>query len=441
MRDAVIVSAVRTAIGRAPRGALRETRADELAAAAVREAVARVPGLDPAEVEDVVLGCAMPEGEQGLNAARPVALAAGLPVSVSAMVVNRFCASGLQALAIATQSVASGQAEIVVAGGMESMSAVPMTGHHFSPHPALTAAWPDVYLSMGLTAEEVARRYGVSREDQDAWALASHRRAAAAQDAGRFVDEVVPIVARRTTVTGGRPVADSVEFAADEGIRRDTDAAALAALRPVFARGGSVTAGNSSQMSDGAAALVVMSGERAAALGLRPLARLVAFATTGVAPEVMGIGPVEAVPKALRQAGLSLADIDLVELNEAFAAQVVAVVRALGLDEARTNVNGGAIALGHPLGATGAKLSTQVIHELARRGGRYGLVTMCVGGGQGAAGIIERLDGDPSEQAVRARERWATSRPGSPAGGTRTMNGEGAAAASAARDPEGEAAA
>ena len=441
MRDAVIVSAVRTAIGRAPRGALRETRADELAAAAVREAVARVPGLDPAEVEDVVLGCAMPEGEQGLNAARPAALAAGLPVSVSAMVVNRFCASGLQALAIATQSVASGQAEIVVAGGMESMSAVPMTGHHFSPNPALTAAWPDVYLSMGLTAEEVARRYGVSREDQDAWALASHRRAAAAQDAGRFVDEVVPIVARRTTVTGGRPVADSVEFAADEGIRRDTDASALAALRPVFSRGGSVTAGNSSQMSDGAAALVVMSGERASALGLRPLARLVGFATTGVAPEVMGIGPVEAVPKALRQAGLSLADIDLVELNEAFAAQVVAVIRALGLDEARTNVNGGAIALGHPLGATGAKLSTQVIHELARRGGRYGLVTMCVGGGQGAAGIIERLDGDPFEQAARARERRAAARPGFPADATSITNGQEAAAARAGRGPEGEAAA
>ena len=441
MRDAVIVSAVRTAIGRAPRGALRETRADELASAAVREAVARVPGLDPAEIEDVILGCAMPEGEQGLNAARPAALAAGLPVSVSAMVVNRFCASGLQALAIATQSVASGQAEIVVAGGMESMSAVPMTGHHFSPNPALTAAWPDVYLSMGLTAEEVARRYGVSREDQDAWALASHRRAAAAQDAGRFVDEVVPIVARRTTVTGGRPVADRIEFAADEGIRRDTDAAALAALRPVFARGGSVTAGNSSQMSDGAAALVVMSGDRAAALGLRPLARLVAFATTGVAPEVMGIGPVEAVPKALRQAGLSLADIDLVELNEAFAAQVVAVVRALGLDEARTNVNGGAIALGHPLGATGAKLSTQVIHELARRGGRYGLVTMCVGGGQGAAGIIERLDGDPFEQAARARERWGAGGSGPAADSAPTTNVEGAAGARAGRGTEGEAAA
>ncbi|MDA8203428.1 MAG: thiolase family protein [Chloroflexi bacterium] len=408
MRDAVIVSAVRTAVGRAPRGALRETRADELAATAVREALARVPELDPAEVEDVVLGCAMPEGEQGLNVARPVALAAGLPAGVSAMTVNRFCASGLQALAIATQSVAMGQADVVVAGGMESMSAVPMTGHHFSPSPALTAAWPDVYLSMGLTAEEVSRRYGISREDQDAWALRSHRRAAAAQDAGRFADEVVPVTARRTVVQDGRPALETREFAADEGIRRDTDEASLASLRPVFARRGFVTAGNSSQMSDGAAALVVMSADRAAALGLTPLARLAGYATVGVSPEVMGIGPVEAVPKALRQAGLSLADIDLVELNEAFASQVVAVVRALGLDEERTNVNGGAIALGHPLGATGAKLTTQIVHELARRGGRYGLVTMCVGGGQGAAGIIERLDGDPFAQAARRREHGTT---------------------------------
>ncbi len=429
MRDAVIVSAVRTAVGRAPRGALRETRADELAATVVREAIARVPGLDPAAVEDVVLGCAMPEGEQGLNAARPVALAAGLPVHVSAMVVNRFCASGLQALAIATQAVASGQAEVVVAGGMESMSAVPMTGHHFSPNPALSATWPDVYLSMGLTAEEVARRYGVSREDQDAWALRSHRRAAAAQDAGRFVDEVVPVTARRTAVLDGRPTVETVAFAADEGIRRDTDEAALAALRPAFARAGSVTAGNSSQMSDGAAARSPLITTRAAALGLRPLARLVAFATVGVSPEIMGIGPVEAVPKALRQAGLSLAQIDLVELNEAFAAQVVAVMRALGLDEERTNVNGGAIALGHPLGATGAKLSTQVIHELARRGGRYGLVTMCVGGGQGAAGIIERLDGDPFEQAVRARERWAARASAAPSTGRGDEMAQGEAAA------------
>jgi acetyl-CoA acyltransferase len=407
-REAVIVSAVRTAVGKAPRGALRETRADELAAIAVREAVARVSGLDGASVDDLILGCAMPEGEQGLNAARPVALAAGLPVSVSAMVVNRFCASGLQALALASQAVEAGMADTVVAAGMESMSAVPMTGHHFAPAPALAADWPDVYLSMGLTAEEVARRYGVSRAEQDAWALLSHERAAAAQDAGRFADEIVPVAARRTAVDGGRPRVEEMAVEADEGIRRDTDAAALAALRPAFARDGSVTAGNSSQMSDGAAALVVMTRDRAAELGVRPLARLIAFAAAGVAPEIMGIGPVDAVPKALRLAGLALDDIDLVELNEAFAAQVVAVVRQLGLDEARTNVNGGAIALGHPLGATGAKLSTQLIHELARRGGRYGLVTMCVGGGQGAAGILERLDGDPFAQARSARERRAT---------------------------------
>ena len=406
-REAVIVSAVRTAVGKAPRGALRETRADELAAAAVREAVARVPGLDGASVDDLVLGCAMPEGEQGLNAARSVALAAGLPVSVSAMVVNRFCASGLQALALASQAVESGVADVVVAAGMESMSAVPMTGHHFAPAPSLTAAWPDVYLSMGLTAEEVARRYGVSRAAQDAWALRSHERAAAAQDAGRFADEIVPVAARRTSVHAGRPHVEVLAVDADEGIRRDSEASALAALRPVFARDGSVTAGNSSQMSDGAAALVVMSRDRAADLGVLPLARLVAYATAGVAPEIMGIGPVDAVPKALRQAGLGLGDIDLVELNEAFAAQVVAVVRQLALDDARTNVNGGAIALGHPLGATGAKLATQLIHELARRDGRYGLVTMCVGGGQGAAGIIERLGGDPFAQARDARARHA----------------------------------
>jgi acetyl-CoA acyltransferase len=406
-REAVIVSAVRTAVGKAPRGALRETRADELAATAVREAVARVPGMDGASVDDLVLGCAMPEGEQGLNAARPVALAAGLPVSVSAMVVNRFCASGLQALALASQAVESGVADVVVAAGMESMSAVPMTGHHFAPAPSLTAAWPDVYLSMGLTAEEVARRYGVSRAAQDAWALRSHERAAAAQDAGRFADEIVPVAARRTSVHAGRPHVEVLAVDADEGIRRDSEASALAALRPVFARDGSVTAGNSSQMSDGAAALVVMSRDRAADLGVLPLARLVAYATAGVAPEIMGIGPVDAVPKALRQAGLGLGDIDLVELNEAFAAQVVAVVRQLALDDARTNVNGGAIALGHPLGATGAKLATQLIHELARRDGRYGLVTMCVGGGQGAAGIIERLGGDPFAQARDARARHA----------------------------------
>lgn len=394
MRDAVIVSAVRTAVGRAPRGSLRETPPEALAMAAVREALRRAPGLDPAEVEDLILGCAMPEGAQGLNIARHVALGAGLPVSTSAMTINRFCASGLQALVLAAQSISTGVADIVVAGGMESMSFVPMTGWHFAPNPTLAEQWPQVFLSMGLTAEEVARREGVSREDQDAWSLRSHRRAAAAQDGGRFRDEIVPVEARRTVVDeAGRPRTETAVFDADEGIRRDTDEAALAKLRPAFASGGTVTAGNSSQTSDGAAALVVMSEERAVRLGLAPLGRLVSFATVGVEPEVMGIGPVLAVPKALAKAGLTLADIDLVELNEAFAAQVVAVVRALGLDEERTNVNGGAIALGHPLGATGAKLTVQVLSELARREARYGLVTMCVGGGQGAAGVIEWLGG------------------------------------------------
>jgi len=395
MREAVIVSAVRTAVGKAPRGALRETPPEDLAVAAVREAVARVPGLEPDDVEDLVLGCAMPEGAQGLNVARAVALEAGLPVSTSAMTVNRFCASGLQALALASQAVAAGVHDVVVAGGMESMSAVPMSGWHFDPDPHLAGRWPEVFLNMGLTAEEVARREGVGREEQDRWALRSHRRAATAQDAGRFRAEIVPVEARRTVVEDGEVRVERFRFDADEGIRRDTDEEKLAALEPAFAVRGTVTAGNSSQMSDGAAAMVVMSGERAAALGItRPLGRLVSFATAGVSPEIMGMGPVEAVPKALAKAGLALDDLDVIELNEAFAAQVVAVVRRLGLDEERTNPNGGAIALGHPLGATGAKLAVQLLSELARRRARHGLVTMCVGGGQGAAGVIEWLGGE-----------------------------------------------
>jgi acetyl-CoA acyltransferase len=402
MRDAVIVSAVRTAIGRAPRGALRETPSEELAMAAVREALARTPGLDPAEVEDVILGCALPEGAQGLNIARHVALGAGLPVSTSAMTVNRFCASGLQALALASQAVAAGVADVIVAGGLESMSLVPMTGWHFAPNPGLAEQWPQIFLNMGLTAEEVARREDVSRDDQDAWGLRSHRRAAAAIDAGRFRDETVPITARRTVVEDGRPRVESAVFETDEGPRRDTDAARMASLPAVFAVGGTVTAGNSSQASDGAAAMVVMTGARAAALGLTPLGRLVSYATAGVAPEVMGLGPIEAVPRALAKAGLSLGDLAVIELNEAFAAQVVAVVRRLGLDEERTNPNGGAIALGHPLGATGAKLTVQILSELARRDARYGLVTMCVGGGQGAAGIIEWLGGRQPASLVPA---------------------------------------
>ncbi len=395
MREAVIVSAVRTAVGKAPRGALRETPPGELAVAAIREAVARVPGLEAADVEDLVLGCAMPEGAQGLNVARHVALAAGLPVSTSAMTVNRFCASGLQALALASQAVAAGVHDVVVAGGVESMSAVPMAGWHFDPDPDLARRWPEVFLNMGLTAEEVARREEVDRDEQDRWALRSHRRAAAAQDAGRFRAEIVPVEARRTVVEDGEVRVERFRFDADEGIRRDTDEDKLARLEPAFAVRGTVTAGNSSQMSDGAAAMVVMSDERAAALGItRPLGRVVSFATAGVPPEIMGMGPVEAVPKALSKAGLALDDLDVIELNEAFAAQVVAVVRRLGLDEERTNPNGGAIALGHPLGATGAKLTVQLLSELARRRARYGLVTMCVGGGQGAAGVIEWLGGE-----------------------------------------------
>lgn len=361
--------------------------------AAVREALGRARGLDPAEVEDLVLGCAMPEGAQGLNIARHVALGAGMPVESSAMTVNRFCASGLQALALATQSVAGGTTDVAVAAGMESMSFVPMIGWHFAPNPGLSERLPQVFLSMGLTAEEVARRDGVSREAQDAWGLRSHQRAAAAQDEGRFDAEIVPVATRRTEVVEGRPEVREGVFDADEGIRRDVDPERMAKLKPVFATEGSVTAGNSSQTSDGAAAMVVMSGERAASLGLTPLGRLVSFATAGVDPAVMGLGPVHAVPRALAKAGLTLDDVAVIELNEAFAAQVVAVVRRLDLDEERTNPNGGAIALGHPLGATGAKLSVQILSELARRGARYGLVTMCVGGGQGAAGVIEWLGG------------------------------------------------
>ena len=408
MLDAVIVSAARTAVGKAPRGTLRETPPSELAMIAVRAALERAPGLDPGEVDDLVLGCAMPEGAQGLNMARQVSLGAGLPERASAMTVNRFCASGLQALALATQAVQTGTHACVVAGGMESMSFVPMIGHRFSPDPTLADERPQVYLSMGLTAENVAERFNVSRDDQDAWGLRSHQRASAAQRDGRFDDELVPVPARMTDVDAdGHPSTHDVSFESDEGIRHDASAEQMAALRPVFAAGGSVTAGNSSQMSDGAAALVVMSGERAAALGLVPLGRLVSFATVGVDPAIMGIGPVEAVPKALANAGLRLDDIGLTELNEAFAAQVVAVVRQLGLDESATNVNGGAIALGHPLGATGAKLAVQLLSELARRDARYGLVTMCVGGGQGAAGVIEWLGGRQAARAASVQEERA----------------------------------
>jgi acetyl-CoA acyltransferase len=341
-------------------------------------------------VEDVILGCAMPEAEQGMNVARIASLLAGLPVSAAAVTVNRFCSSGLQAIAMAADSVASGRAEVAVAGGTESMSLIPMGGHKISPNPTLLERYPDSYLGMGITAEEVARKHGIDREQSDAFALASHRKALAAIAAGKFKDEIVPLQVIVPPDNGGKP--RSVVFDTDEGPRQDTDMAALAKLRPAFAVGGIVTAGNASPMSDGAAACVVMSLERAKALGARPRARLVSYAVAGVPPEIMGIGPVEAIPKALRQAGLKLADIDLVELNEAFACQALAVIQAAGLDPDKVNVNGGAVALGHPLGCTGAKLTAQILAEMTRRKARYGLVTMCVGGGMGAAGIFERMD-------------------------------------------------
>ncbi|HET7290975.1 MAG TPA: acetyl-CoA C-acyltransferase [Vicinamibacteria bacterium] len=379
MREAVIVSSVRTAVGKAGKGALRAARPDDMAAAAIRGALDRVPGLEAGSVGDVILGCAMPEAEQGMNVARIASLLAGVPVTAAAMTINRFCSSGLQAIALAADAVASGRAEVAIGGGTESMSLVPMGGHKLAPNPTLLERYPDSYLGMGVTAELVARKYGITREKSDAFALASHQKAVAAIDAGRFKDEIVPL-----------PV-DGTRFETDEGPRRDTDLAALAKLKPAFAADGIVTAGNSSQMSDGAAATVVTSADRARELGLKPLARLVAYAVAGVPPEIMGIGPVEAIPRALKQAGLTLADIGLVELNEAFACQALAVVEAARLDPAKVNVNGGAVALGHPLGCTGAKLTAQLLSEMARRSVRYGIVTMCVGGGMGAAGIFERL--------------------------------------------------
>jgi acetyl-CoA acyltransferase len=389
MPDAVIVSSVRTAVGKAGRGTLRQTRPDDLAAAAIRGALARVPAVRPAMVEDVILGCAMPEAEQGMNVARQASLLADIPYTAGAMTVNRFCSSGLQAIALATQEIEGGAAEVVVAGGTESMSLIPMGGHRLAPNPLLLERYPDSYLGMGLTAELVARKYGVDRERSDVFSLASHRKALAAIAAGKFKDEIVPLSVTLPPDNGDEP--RRIDFDTDEGPRPDTNMGALAKLRPAFAADGIVTAGNSSQMSDGAAATVVMSASRAKELGLRPLARLRAYAVAGVPPEIMGIGPVEAIPKALRQAGLKLADIDLVELNEAFACQALAVIEAAGLDPARVNVNGGAVALGHPLGCTGAKLTAQILAEMQRRKAGYGLVTMCVGGGMGAAGIFERL--------------------------------------------------
>jgi acetyl-CoA acyltransferase len=382
MHDALIVSAVRTPVGKAPNGTLRYTRPDEMAATVIRAAFERAPGVDPATVDDVILGCAMPEAEQGLNVARIASLRAGIPVSASALTVNRFCSSGLQAIAQGAERIMAGFAGTVVAGGTESMSMVPMGGHKIAPNPALVDSYPDVYLTTGLVAENHAREASVSRDEQDAFALRSHQRAVAAIDSGRFKDEIVPL----TVSNGAR-----VTFDTDEGPRRDTSMDALAKLKPAFHVAGSVTAGNSSQTSDGAAAVVLVSGDRARALGLQPLARFVGYATAGVEPERFGIGPVPAIRKVLELTGLTLDQIDLIELNEAFAAQVIACLRELPIDPDRLNVNGGAIALGHPLGCTGAKLTATLVHEMKRRKARYGMVTMCVGGGMGAAGIFERM--------------------------------------------------
>ena len=394
MHDAVIVSAVRTAVGKAPTGTLRGTRPDELAATAIGCALRRASGIEPADVDDVILGCAMPEAEQGMNVARIASLRAGIPVEASAVTVNRFCSSGLQAIAYAAERIMCGFSSTIVAGGTESMSLVPMGGHKVAPNPTLVDSYPDVYLSTGLVAENHARESGISREEQDAFALRSHQRALAAIDSGRFRDEIVPVTAtvmQPSNGDGARPAMRQVTFATDEGPRRDTSAEALAKLSPAFHANGTVTAGNSSQTSDGAAAVIVTSAERARERGLQPLARFVTFATAGVEPERFGIGPVPAIKKALKLAGLTLDQIDLIELNEAFAAQVLACLKALPIDPDRLNVNGGAIALGHPLGCTGAKLTTTLLYEMKRRNARYGMVTMCVGGGMGAAGIFERM--------------------------------------------------
>ncbi len=391
MRDVVLVSAVRTPVGKAYKGTLRATRPDDLAATAIKGALERVPALDPKEIEDVILGCAMPEAEQGMNVARIASLRAGLPVEVSAMTINRFCSSGLQAIAMAAERIMAGGAETIVAGGVESMTMIPMGGHKVSANPWLIANYPNAYLSMGLTAERLAKRFNITREMQDEFSVQSHRKAIAAIKAGGFDDEIVPVPVSFTTPNGSKPKRTDIVFKVDEGPRADTSLEALLALKPAFHARGTVTAGNSSQMSDGAAAAVVMSAERAKALGLKPLVRYVAFATAGYKPEEMGIGPVFAIPKVLKMAGLKLDDIDVIELNEAFAAQSLAVIQEARLDPERINVNGGAIALGHPLGCTGAKLTATIIRELKRRNGRYGMVTMCVGGGMGAAGIFENL--------------------------------------------------
>ena len=392
MKEAVIVSAVRTPVGRAFKGTLRATRPDELAAIAIRGALERVPQVDPKEIEDVILGCAMPEGEQGMNVARIASLRAGLPVEVSALTINRFCSSGLQSIAMGAERILAGGADVIVAGGTESMSMIPMGGNKISPNPWLVEHNPGAYLSMGLTAERVGQRLGITREHSDEFSLRSHQRALAAIQAGKFADETVPVPVSFSVPNGKKPRRHEVTFKVDEGPRADTSLEALLALKPAFHAKGIVTAGNSSQMSDGAAAALVMSADRAKALGIQPLVRYVSFATAGFKPEEMGLGPVFAIPKALKLAGLNLSDIDVIELNEAFAAQSLAVIKEAGLDPEKINPNGGAIALGHPLGCTGAKLTASIIRELKRRKARYGMVTMCVGGGMGAAGIFENVN-------------------------------------------------
>jgi acetyl-CoA acyltransferase len=404
MTEAVIVSSVRTPVGKAFKGSLRATRPDDLAALAIKEALARVPGLDAKEIDDVILGCAMPEGEQGMNVARIASLRAGLPIETSAMTINRFCSSGLQAIAIAAERIRAGSAQVIVAGGTESMTMVPMGGNKVSPNPWLVDHNPDAYVNMGLGTENIARKFGITREQADQFSVDSHKKALAAIAAGHFKEETVPVEVKVTAVAKGngsssggtkakpaKAATQTFTFETDEGPRADTSLEALAKLKPAFHVKGTVTAGNSSQMSDGAAAAVVMSEERAKALGLKPMARFVAYATAGVLPEEFGIGPVAAIPKALKLAGLTLNDIAVFELNEAFAAQSLAVIQQAGLDPARVNPNGGAIALGHPLGCTGAKLTATILRELQRRNARYGMVTMCIGGGMGAAGILERL--------------------------------------------------
>jgi acetyl-CoA acyltransferase len=391
MQDAVIVSAVRTAVGKAPKGTLSVMRPDELAAAAIKGALARVPELEASSIDDVILGCAMPEGEQGLNVARIASLRAGIPVEASAVTVNRFCSSGLQAIAYGAEKIMLGQARAAVAGGTESMSMVPMGGNKVAPNPQLVSSYPDVYLSTGLVAENHARESKVSRHEQDEFALRSHQRAVAAIENGHFKSEIVPLTVRVVQSNGGKPAVKELSFDTDEGPRRDTSLDALAKLKPAFHVSGTVTAGNSSQTSDGAAAVIVTSSALAKERGLTPLARFVGYATAGVAPELFGIGPVPAIRKVLKQTGLSLDQIDLIELNEAFAAQALACMKELDLDPEKVNVNGGAIALGHPLGCTGAKLTATLINEMHRRKAKFGMVTMCVGGGMGAAGIFERI--------------------------------------------------